>query len=343
MEFGRPNRELIGKIEKNANYRRFHVPMEKLDRIIDATFFLRHDGLLVFSEGYFHPPGRLIGNIIYYPSEAGRKEIFGQKYQSVIKKEEDGREEWIPFDRQLQEYYRLDPGLNRERPVFAEYKLLFDLDEFVAFFPTRRAMREVRRMSPEIDRAIADLCRLLGMTAERIGCTGSLAFGNVEDPHDLDLVFFGTLEENARVIERIYTIVQEPGREVIEFGHRWAIRYYDDKGYMICPFFSYARTDEIPLAEFEINVLADDVRVRGSVADDTHSCYMPSILTLQEATVDGKERAADLRLIIYNGGLRGEHRSGDGLEVQGRLVRVTAPGERYEAVLVTNVDQIAKR
>ena len=82
------------RVKDNEKFRDFVLPMEELGLIRDATIFIHKTGLLLFSEGYLHPPGKLICNIIYIPDPEGKKEIFGLPYRSIIKQDQDGEEAW---------------------------------------------------------------------------------------------------------------------------------------------------------------------------------------------------------------------------------------------------------
>ncbi|MDD5557994.1 MAG: hypothetical protein PHN82_12220 [bacterium] len=336
MIHGGDNRDLMERVRRHPDFRDFVVPLSEMDAIRDATFFLRRDGLLAFSEGYCHPPGRLVGNIIYIPDPAGTKNFFGVPYGSVIKNYGGPEETWIPFRRQVELYRAIDPSTQEGKPVFAEYKCVFDLGDFIGYLPTRRSLRIVRERSPAIDRTMRGTARLLGLDVDRIGCTGSMAFGNIEEAHDFDLVFHGRVAELRGALAAIYEVVKDPARQVFEMGMHWAIRFYDDAGNMICPFFSYAEPAEIPLPAFEMDVLDRRVEVECTIANDDHTGFMPTYLPLAEAT--GGVRV----LIIYHGGKRGEYRTGDRVRARGAAVRVRTRGEAFEAVLVTDMDDTEK-
>ncbi|PKK90830.1 MAG: hypothetical protein CVV64_08090 [Candidatus Wallbacteria bacterium HGW-Wallbacteria-1] len=342
MKFGTPNLELMEKFNNDPSYKEFVLPISELDNIVDATFFVRKDGLLVFSEGYNHPKGKLIGNIIYHPDEKGKKIIFGTPYSSVIKIYlEDGTEEWVPFDQQLDKYFALDPALDAPRPPYAEYKLLFDLDEFTGFVPTRRSMSIIRSHSPKMDSAIIKLAKMLDMSPEDIGCSGSMSLGNFEDPHDLDLVIYGDTAKISDIIRRIYKITEDPERQVWEYGVKWAIRFYDDDHNMICPFFGYNHREDIPLKDFTLEVLENNIEVTGTIADDTHSPYMPTFLPLRDTGMKGEQPV----LVIYNGGLRGEYRKDDRVSIKNASlcnIHRKDKNDTIRAILVTNLDQTSK-
>lgn len=341
--FGKKNDALIEKFAKDPKFQEFVVPMNKLERIEDATFFVRHDGMLIFSEGYYHPRGSILGNIIYVPDEKGRKQIFGTPYSSIIKEYDDKSEEqWIPFEKQLVKYFSLDPALNVERPPYGEYKLLFNLQDFVGFVPNFRSMKVIRKHSVLIDGHIRDLANLMDMEPDDIGCTGSMSVGNFEDPHDYDLVFRGDLDEVCEMIDRIYGITEDTKHQVWEYGVRWAIRFYDDNGNMICPFFRYRDWEDVPLKDFGIEIVDEDREIEATIDDDTHSAYMPTVLPLTEVT--GDDFPEKMHLLIYNGGLRGEYLKGNRISARGRLTKVTLNDTRavLNALMITNLGMSKK-
>lgn len=342
MIYGKDNRELMERVRRHRDFGDFVVPVAELKEIRDATFFLRSDGLLAFSEGYHHPKGKLIANIIYIPDPNGTKKFFGTQYVSVIKQYLAEGEAWVPFTRQLALFRTIDPSTQGGKPVYAENKCIFPLDDFIGFVPPLRSLAIARKRSPGIDRSIRGVGKLLGIDPDMIGCTGSMSFGNLAAAHDFDLVFHGRLADLRRAVGRIYEIVKDPKRGVFEMGMHWAIRFYDDEGNMICPFFSYTDPAEIPLPSFEMKVLASDIQATGTIANDDHTGFMPTWLPLADARIGSKALGRDAVLIIYHGGKRGEYRTGDRVKALGHHVVVTAPRARYEAVLVTDMDNTVK-
>jgi predicted nucleotidyltransferase len=339
--FGKPNNELIKLFKQNEKFNKFVKPMSELDFIRDATFFIRHDGLMIFSEGYGHPKDKLIGNIIYKPDKKGKKSIFGVKYSSVIKNYLDnGEEEWIPYEEQLKSYYELDPSLNSARPCWANFKLQFDITEFIGFVPSRHSMKIIREMSDDMNKYILNLAEIFSMDPYDIGCTGSMALGNFEDPHDLDLIFHGTPQKIKEIVYKIYEITQHPENQVWEFGVKWAVRFYDVYKNMICSFFSYTNIDDIPLKDFECKIIKNNITVKATISDDTHSGYMPTFLPLK----DNDCKIDNLHLIIYNGGLRGEYKTNDRIKATGILVDFVRfdKNDTIKAILVTGLDQTEK-
>lgn len=322
---------------------KFLSPLSGLEMgVIDALYFLRDDDVFVFTEGYLHPPGQLMGKAMLYPSPEGEVDIFGRRYASSYKRVVEGKTELIPHEEQLKLQFKITPSLDpaRPRPVHEEYHVRFPLDRFRGVFEHRHSLRRAMEMHPGIRKAIEEIGRDFDLPLSRLGCTGSACYGKFEEPEeDIDLVFYGSLEENRRVLDRIREITRIPENRVVEFGKLWPIRFFWKK-MMICSFFNYRLAEEIPLRDVRITPLAE-VSGEGTVADDTHSIYMPSILGLEDLNLEGESRPG-MELIIYDGSLRGEYYRGDRLWFRARRVRVEGAAWDREALLVTLSDNIGK-
>ncbi|MCX6357915.1 MAG: hypothetical protein NT045_08610 [Candidatus Aureabacteria bacterium] len=318
------------------------APMEQLHRKIwDSTYFMRNDDSLVFCEGYCHPRKGLWGKIIYYPREEGDVSIHGRPYECITKRLIDDEMIYITHPAQIARQCEIDPSLDRVRPPYAEYELEFPFEQFVGHFDCRKSLRIAMGHYPRIDAAARQVSEVLEVPIKRMGVTGSLAYG-VYDPHDedFDVVFFGTVEENRRVVERIYDITRDPSHQVIEYNKLWPMRFHHN-GVLVCPFFVYSEWGEVPLKDFRVELIKEKIRATARVCEDRHAIYMPAFLQLDQLVVDG-ERRSPMPLIIYDGALRGDFKKGDEIRTSGMLVRVSQGREEFEAVLVNLYNQIRK-
>ncbi|MDP8215629.1 MAG: hypothetical protein RAO92_03780 [Candidatus Euphemobacter frigidus] len=324
---------------------RFLRPLSELEggRVADSLYFLRQDGSFVFSEGYCHPARGLYGKIIYYPQKGGDINIFGREYGCTTKKMVGGECIYVGHAEQIKMHGEIDPSLdpNSPRPAFVEYEMEFPLSDFIGYFEPVHSLRACITLYPWVEEGTRFAADALAVPWESLGLTGSLAYGRFEEgDDDLDLVIRGTIEENRRVYRTIRSLSILPEYRVMEFGRWWPMRIYE-QGYLICPFFLYDRWEDAPLREFQIDILREDVEVRGVVVDDTHTNYMPPFLSLRDVTIDGIN-AEPLPLIIYDGALRGEFFNGDILKMTARLINVNQYGDTFPAVLVTLWDNIRK-
>jgi hypothetical protein len=321
---------------------RFLMPLSSLNMgVTDALYFMREDGAFIFTEGYCHPSGGLLGKVMLYPSPDGDVDIFGKKFRSSYKRVEDGRLILIPHREQMALQFEINPSLDPHapRPVYSKYHVSFSISEMKGVFEHRHSLRTAMEIYPGVRKTIEDLSRAFDLPPDRLGCTGSTCYGKFEEPgDDIDTVFYGSIEENRKILERIREVTRDPRNRVFEFERFWPIRFYWN-GVMICSFFNYRLEDEIPLKDCRMKVLKKDVRVVGQVSDDTHTIYMPPIVKLTHLMVDGKP-GPDLDLIIYDGSLRGEFYQGDYLEFKGDRVLVQTKRKEYEALLVTLRDDI---
>jgi predicted nucleotidyltransferase len=320
------------------------MPMDKLEEEgpSDAIYLLHRKGGLVFCEGYAHMPGGLYGSLIKYPDPTGHIDIFGRKFNWTHRYYIEGNLEIVPYREQVIRQMQVLPEL-ADRPIpppYAEYFCHFLLDDFKGYFDSRHSLAKLRETSSRLDEVTASIEGLLGVSSDNIGCTGSLAYGYYEEPlEDVDLVFFGTVEENRRIVEKILDLKkQEPEREVFELGKKWPLRF-NHMGAIICPFFKYSDASSIPLKNFDMEVIDEYVDVAGTVTGDRHAVYMPVILRLDDVRI-GKKPSPPLDLIIYDGAERGEYFNGFRLDVKARLIKINNGGNGREALLTTNPDSV---
>lgn len=324
---------------------RYLVPLAEMKGgARDAVYFLKKDNSFVFAQGNCHPKNGVYCKIIYYPQDDGWMSIHGRRYGTTIKRMVNGKIELIPHDQQLKKQFEVDPALDPHKkiPCWAEYHIELPFSEFTGFFDHRASLRKAMETFPQVGDAVSKASDVLEVPVERLGCTGSLSYGKLEEPvDDIDLCIYGTIEQNRRVIARIKALTKEPKRRVVEFGKFWPMRFYH-QDFMICPFFEYLDPDEIPLKEMRVEVLRENVNAAGCVKDDTHGIYMPAVLGLEQVTIGGVPHE-DIALIVYDGSLRGEYYRGDNLALNGaRLIRVRERGAVFQALLVTVSPQIKK-
>ncbi|MEA1926861.1 MAG: hypothetical protein U9N73_01540 [Candidatus Auribacterota bacterium] len=324
---------------------RFLRPLSELPdgRTGDALYFLRKDGSFIFSEGYCHPKGGIYGKIIYYPLKGGQIDVFGREYGCITKKLVDGENIYIGHPEQIRMHGEIDSSLDPDipRPCFVEYEMPFSLSDCIGYFDPVHSLRACTEIYPWIEEGTRVAAEVLGVDWETLGLTGSLAYGRYEEgDDDLDLVITGSVEENKRVYRTIRGYSNQPEHRVIEFGRWWPMRMYE-KGFLICPFFTYDKWETAPLRDFTVDIIREEVEATGTVVDDTHTNYMPPLLPLDDVKIDGED-ATPLPLIIYDGALRGEFFNGDILKMKARLVQVNQYKESYEALLVTLWDNIKK-
>jgi len=323
---------------------RFLSPLSSLDRgVLDALYFLRRDGSFAFTEGYCHPKGGMTAKIMLQPWPEGDVDIFGRRFRSSYKRIVDGQIELIPHDEQLSAQWDLTPALDPDafRPPFAEYHVELPLTEFAGVFEHRRSLTAAREVFPSLNATVEKLSRDFSVPLERLGVTGSTCYGKFEEEdEDIDLVWYGSVAENARVLEQIREHTRDPQNRVFEFGKYWPIRFFFN-GVMICSFFNYELDEEIPLRDCRMELLEENLRGEGIIVDDTHTIYMPSIVTLGDLELGGAG-VGNMDLIIYDGSLRGEYFRGDRLRFKASRVGVHTGSRDYEALLVTISSDIEK-
>jgi len=328
-----------GEIEKLL------CPLDQLGpTILDTTYFLKENNSFVYTEGYWHPRGHLLGKIINYPCEKGTLRIHGRPYESVTKGWEAGARVHIPHDKQIEYHYKIDSSLKppKDRLIITEYHYPFPLSSMKGWFSHHKSMLHAMERYPQVDRRIREVGALFGVPLERMGVTGSLAYCHMADDEDIDLVFFGTPEQNIEVAQQVWRFTYtDPKRRCVEFGKFWPLRFYHD-GIVICCFFVYADRSDIPLCDEEVALVREPIEAYGTIVHNLHSLYMPVVMRLGDLYIDGM-RADDIDLIIYDSSLRGEFYNNERVHIRkGRLVRLTKAGAHREAIVVIDAGDIEK-
>ncbi len=319
-------------------------PLDTLGPVVwDTTYLLKKTGAFTYTEGYFNPPGHFYGKIINYPDPQGEIDIHGRPYTSITKAYVNGEHVMIPHDKQIEHHYEIDKTLPppTQEPIITKFHVLFDLKDFDGWFNDKHSRARVSVMYPQIGRDIEEVSKLLDVPMERLGVTGSLSYGRMEDDEDIDLVFFGSPEQNREVARRICAMTyNDPARECIEFKKFWPIRFVHNE-IIICTFFAYEKREQIPLTYCDVKLLKERVEASGTIRDNTHSIYMPLILGLKDVIIDGKE-ADDIPFIIYDGSIRGEFSNGERLRITARLVRLKIYGNETVALVSVDAGEIVK-
>jgi len=302
----------------------------------DALYMLRKDGGLIYVEGYWHPEGKVIGKLIYYPDPRGSKLIHGRPYTSLVKDMQDGEEMYVSHEEQIKRVYRLLPDLpaDANKLILAEYQVAFSLDEIEGYFDPRKALAYLMEQYDDVDAVVRKTAGILEVPLESLGITGSSALG--KKGGDVDLVFFGTPEKNLSTVRKLWGIVySQPDSQVVEYGKFWPLKMYVD-GEEMCTFWGYDNPLNAPVRDCEVELVKDRILVYGTVADNLHSLYVPIVLGLENVYIDG-EKTDPIRVVIYDGAVRGEFRKGLRLRIEGKLVNLVKPnGEKETVISVTD-------
>ena len=312
----------------------FDLVMERLVKPIseltegpsDNMFFMQDDGSFFFAEGYWHPDNTVIGKTIYIPNPEGKTKIQGRGYESLIKYEKDGEQISVSHPDQLKRIYHRYPDLppDARELMLTEYHIAFPREKMEGYFDARMSLQYDMDQYPDIKKAVETVSELFEVPMERLGITGSSAMGR--KGADIDLIFFGTLEENMDVAQKIWGIIySQPERQVIEYGKLWPLRVWVG-GAEICTFYRYLDINNAPIRNCEAEVVKEEVEAYGTVAGHLHSLYTPLILNLENVYVDD-DHYDNMDLIIYDGSVRGEFNRGIHLHIHGKLVNIIKDGK----------------
>lgn len=332
-----PSLGLEDAFANNEAYRELVTPLDQpgvFQDILDAQFYIRNDGLIVNAEGWHHPNGQLVGEAMYTPDDEGDRVIFGLRYKKLTLF--PGTHTPVPYADRARLLRAVDPELDQTttNPYFARYKQILPQDTFNGFISSEIAYQRLTSSSvPNVELVAEDIesiSELIGVDISdvRLGFTGAPSLGNLDNLHDLDIVFTGSLEENiliARAMRRL--LADNPQRRLTEGGKDWNIRFYNDRSTLICSFFRYQKPDEAPLREFSMEIIEPEVTLVATVSDDMHTIYTPTVLGLEDAYLVGEDRKLpqDMQLIVYHTATRGECFEGDRVMASGALVNVSTP------------------
>jgi|GEM_PF-134679 len=345
-----PYRLTPEQLAGNELFRNLATPIDHsaFPDIRDAQLFIRQDGLIVNAEGWFHPSGSLVGEVLYAPDLRGDRAIFGHQYRKLSLY--PGTYDPVPYDQRGKLFGQYDPSLDQthSNPYFARYKQIFPRSEFAAYISGERVFQQLMpRLAAEGDEVVRDIesvGTIIGLDLSNIemGFTGAPSFGNLDDLHDLDIIFSGTLEENQAIAKAMReTVRTQAERRLTEGGKGWNIRLFNDRRTLICSFFTYKNPEDAPLRTFEMEILSPDVIIEGEVFSDVHSIYTPTVLGVDRARLlrvgdQESDSSIDepLQLIAYHTATRGECFEGDNVRARGALVQVTTPTSQHLGVCV---------
>jgi len=335
---------------QNELFRELATPINQqyFPVIRDAQLYIRKDGLIVNAEGWHHPDGLLVGEAMYAPDWQGDRKIFGQQFRKLTLR--PGTYDPVPYDQRGALFREYDPALDQTEinPLFAKYKQIFDRSEFAAYISGetvfQRLMPKLIAEGNPVVGDIASVDEILGMdlSSVEMGFTGAPSFGQLDQLHDLDLIFSGTLEENLAIAKAMrHTVLTQPDRRLTEGGKGWNIRFFNDRHTLICSFFTYKNPEDAPLREFQMEIIEPDVVMEGEVFSDTHAMYTPTVLGLDGVRLLGVGNVEantslhePVQLIAYHTATRGECFEGDKVRARGALVQVTTPDSQHLGVCV---------
>ena len=256
----------------------------------DQDYLVLDDGRIATVHGWHHPPDHVVAELTFAPDPAGSFELSTGRYSKAYLS--DGR---------------AVPDLQRPRIRDLDEPRLFGYGQVKSIISTSRIVNVLRCGDWPLERAIShrsnhrryieatwqSVLRLLGPEIEAVSAclTGSLMLQlamparvppnpslDQRDPHDLDVVFTGSVNAINRLARRMMDVAKsEPDRRVYEHGKGWTIRLQTDRG-MLCSFFRYAVTDEIPRQIAHARLVEAGFAAELEVTDIDHGLFTPSLL-----------------------------------------------------------------
>lgn len=342
----------IELMRHDSRFNQLVLPIAQNHSIVDTEFYIHKKGLLFHADGYAHPENSVLGNPLYIPDENGDKNIFGQPYRKLFFYPKTN--EPIPYKDRPQILHSIDPSLDQHdsNPWPFQYEQIIPISDFIGYISGQMVFEKTRKGllgdNSKVLKDLEDLGQHLDINIESVplAFTGALAFGNIAQYHDLDLVFCGSLSQNRNIADKIrQLLISEPVRRLHEGGKGWLIRWFnrngDVDGTIMCCFFRYGNIKDAPLQQFEVDVLEPNMQIEASISDDTHALYTPTILALHDVHVSSIGNHSDnirlpdsTKLIIYHTGSRGEFKVGDRIWANGAYAHIHTLKTEYPALLV---------
>jgi predicted nucleotidyltransferase len=323
----------------------------------DHDYFETEEGWIFFVLGDVHPPGRVWSCLKYVPGEG----VWGNgenRYRRVLKNYtveeflssiqflEHNAPDYVFFDYTVGARV-IAPPLSKIRRVYRARERLAELIGGEALHPLEERLLKLVGMLSDYS----------GVRLEDFGVTGSLLLGIQHNNSDIDLLVYG--EQNLwRVLEALEAL---DGREGITLQKSRA-----REGWVARASARY------PLPRSELEILASRVMNKGwvgeavfsvhgvrdkpphrygevlyrslglarrvvEVVDVRGSLFTPAVYIAE----DGE--AGPMRIVCYDMMLAGVLRSGDVVEVQGKLeVAEAKGGERWLQILVGSYEGVGK-
>lgn len=169
----------------------------------EGDFIELKDGSIFEIKGVTHPPYGAIAYPRYIPSEEGERVRFGRRYKRLYTFEEKIRVLKERFPR----YYVYDRYYSRLLPIipWSEVQRHFKPQDAVRALKSAQSLVGLRLKALEFIEYISDVA---GISAGRIGISGSILLALDREDSDIDVVIYG-LKESSSVREAILHAMAE--------------------------------------------------------------------------------------------------------------------------------------
>lgn len=151
---------------------------------IEGDFIETDEGLLFDVKGFYHPQGRIMAFLRYYPTSGGERKRGSVKYKKIYDFNERNRYLKTYFPHHLYE----DPEFGRVQAVFRRKIIrLYDPRQFLLSL-TNRKMIPLEKISFDFCILLSEMSRI---PLSSFGISGSLLVGLSEKGSDIDIVVYG--------------------------------------------------------------------------------------------------------------------------------------------------------
>jgi hypothetical protein len=324
-------------------------------RAREGDFIETTDGLIFDVKGMLHPPDRIVSYLRYLPDKNGSRQRSGVKYRKVYDLSVRAkllRTNWP-------KYLYWDSVFNRELQAVP----IANVEQ--QYVPTKK-LAQLRR-APKLDyqqQSAVDMAMILakeaGVSAAKIGVSGSILVDLHTAKSDVDLVLYGS-RVTRKCCSELQTLLSTQSQGFSRYEKMDLRRLYaqrKQKASMPFELFSWHEQRKLLQGKFKgIDYFIRCVRdwgewresygsrryspagkstVRATISDDMESIFTPCVYRLADVEASGKLRAPT-HIVSFRGRFCEQAHKGERILAQGILEKVVSKrGDEYRLVIGEN-------
>lgn len=322
-------------------------------RAREGDFIETSDGLIFDVKGLLHPPDRVIAYLRYVPDGRGGRERAGVKYRKVYSLYARTR----LLARKWPEYVYQDPYLNRKVQAIPVGRVKH------LYLPTERLAQLQRDV--ELDRQerlAADMAETLvtesGISASKIGVSGSILVGLQTSNSDIDLLLYG-MDVARRCHSKLASLLNARSLGFSPYEKRDLRKLYTQRDLAAAiSFETFARHERPKVLQGKFRGTNYFIRcvkewdelheaygdreynpigrasVDATVSDDSESIFTPCSYQIFDVEVAGSEKHEPTQIVSFRGRFCEQAHRGERILARGTLERVVDErGETHRLVI----------
>ena len=309
-------------------------------RAREGDFVETFDGLIFDVKGLFHPPGRIVAYLRYLPDGRGSRKRGGVRYRKVYSLY--ARDKLLA--RKWPQYIHLDPHLNRKVQAVPISRVK---EHYIPSKKLAELRREVKL--DQWERLAAKMAETLmnesGISASKIGVSGSILVGLQTPNSDIDLIVYG-IDAARACRSKLESLLNSHSLGFEPYVRRDLRKLYAQRGLdSATSFETFVRHERTKVLEGkfrgtdyfircvkEWDELEENygdkeyypigrVTLHATIDDDSESIFTPCTYHLSDANVTGK-RLAPTEIVSFRGRFCEQARAGDNILARGVLERI---------------------